>query len=358
MQRGLTVEVDLNALKKNLKAVINHAGVPVIAVVKADAYGHGMVEVAKTLEQEGVYALGVAYLDEGITLRKAGIKVPIIVFFDSEFTDEFIEYNLVPVANSADHLKKLSCLARKHSKKIPCHINVDTGMGRTGIWYEDVRHLLSEVLSTDGIKVTGLMSHFSEAEQPLSEHTRVQIERFKEVRNLFLTSGITPLCHMANSWALVHYPESFFDAVRVGLILYGGFIPDNLTLKPVMTVKAPILQIRRLPKNTPVSYGRTFITSRPTTVGVLPVGYADGLMRTLSNNCHFLYRGKKVPVIGRICMDLTILDLTEVEDPREGDNVTILGDGITADEIARAGGTISYEVLTSFGKSNKKAFRT
>ncbi|RME68004.1 MAG: alanine racemase, partial [Nitrospirae bacterium] len=253
MQRGLTVEVSLGALRENLKTISNHTGVPVIAVVKADAYGHGMVEVSRALEEEGVYALGVAFLDEAIRLREAGIKAQIIVFFDTELSEEFVEYNLVPVVNATGQIKKLASLARKYSRQIPCHINVDTGMGRTGIWYEEVKDLLSEVLSTKEIKVAGLMSHFSEADLPGSEHTNLQIRRFKDVKKLFHNAGINPVCHMANSWAVINYPESFFDATRVGLILYGGLNPEGLPIKPVMTVKAPILQIRKLPTGIPVS---------------------------------------------------------------------------------------------------------
>ncbi len=357
MQRGLTVEIDLQTLKDNLKAVTTKAGVPVIAVVKADAYGHGMVESARALEQEGVYALGVAYLQEAITLREAGLKTPILVFFDRDFPDELIHYDITPVVNSIDDLDKLSHLARRHSRQLSCHINIDTGMGRTGVWYEDTEKLLSELKSRSAVKVTGIMSHFSEAELAGSEYCILQIERFRQVQYAFQRAGFSPIAHMANSWAVINYPEASFGAVRVGLILYGGMTLEGVSIRPVMSAQVPILQIRKLPPQTPVSYGRTFITTRTTTVGVLPVGYADGLMRALSNNTHFFYRGRRVPVIGRICMDLTIVDLTEVEDPREGDSVTILGGPITAEELARASGTISYEILTSLGRSKKKTFR-
>jgi alanine racemase len=358
MQRGLTVEVDLQALRTNLRLIKDRTKVPVIGVVKADAYGHGIKEVSKALEEEGVYALGVAYLSEGVRLRREGTNAPILVFFDRDCEDEIIQHNLTPTINSLSYAKKLSTLAIRHSTRIQCHINVDTGMGRLGIWYEDFPKLLPEIISMEGLKITGLMSHFSEAEVPDSEYSKLQIERFKHVCNIAREAGLGVVCHMANSSAVINYPESVFDAVRVGLILYGGIIPEGLPIRPVMTVRAPIIQIRRLPPGTPVSYGRTFITTRPTTAGVLPVGYADGLFRSLSNRCFFLYKGKKVPVIGRICMDLTIVDLTDIEDPEEGDSVTILGDGLTAEALAGAAGTISYEVFTSFGRNNTRIYRT
>ncbi len=351
MQRGLTLEVDLQALRSNLRFVKQRTGVPVIGVVKANAYGHGMVEVSRVLEQEGIHALAVAYTSEAVALREAGLKAPIIVFFDNEPTEDILTYDLVPVINSIEQARALALLAQKASTTIPCHLNVDTGMGRVGIWHDDFSEAFREISSLGPLRITGLMSHFSEAEDPQSEFTKLQIHRFQRVCQMVKTVFPDCLCHMANSAGVVNFPEACFDAVRVGLILYGGHIPEGSSVKPVMHIKVPIIEIRTLPPGSPVSYGRTFITSRQTTVGVIPAGYAEGLFRSLSNRAYFLYKGQRVPVIGRICMDLTIVDLTDIDQPREGENITILGDGLTAEKLADAAGTISYEILTSFGSS-------
>lgn len=362
MVRGPYVEVYLNSIASNLELVRRRCPrARIIGVVKADAYGHGICEVSDVLVKGGVDSLAVAYPGEGVHLREQGIKdTPIIVLFQSEPFSELIDYALTPVVHSFDTLKRLSGFAKSISRIIPVHINIDTGMGRMGIPYDKVIHDPNHLLGVDNIQIEGVMSHFSDADSPDSEYTMIQLERFKEVVGILRHSGLNFMSHIANSAAILRYPETCLDAVRPGLMLYGGDPFENSGLEPAMTVKARILDVRRLGRGTPVSYGRTFYTMRESVVGVVPAGYADGLHRAGSNRLEFLVRGKRVPVIGRICMDLTMIDLTELDEVSPGEEVVIIGkqgeEEIRVEEFAKRIGTIPYEVMTSFGYMKNKFF--
>jgi len=361
MHRGPVVEINLDNLSYNLNLikgkVIDRAVFP---VVKADAYGHGAVEISRKLIRCGIETLAVAYISEAVELRKAGIDNPVIVLFDPEVSEDVLKYRLIPVVNSMETAEGLSALAVRHEKEIGIHVNVDTGMGRLGFNAEDPERVLSRIASLGGVRITGLMSHFSDADLADKALAMTQIERFSEIRTYLRDKGIRPVCHIANSAAIMTLPESYLDAVRPGLLLYGCNPYSSVKVKPLMSIKTRLLALRRVRKGMSVSYGRTFIARRDTLVGVLPTGYADGFIRAASNNAEVVVRGKRAPVIGRVCMDLTMVDVTDIEGVKEADEVVIVGtqgrECISAEELASKAGTIAYEVFTSFGSRNRRVY--
>lgn len=392
MNRGATAEIDLDAIAHNFRIVKRITdNRPVIAVVKADAYGHGAVDVSRTLVKEGASYLAVAYTAEAVELRRAGIEAPIIVLFDKSDIQSYFEYNLIPVVHDVQTVLRFSEEARKRGCCISMHVKVDTGMGRLGFNSGDIAEEIADITRMGYIEVTGLMSHFSEADLSDRSYANIQLERFNNIRDALVKKGIKPsMCHMANSAATLSFADAYLDGVRPGLMLYGyspfegqgskkevsvtvnsvskEFSENKLTLntdtvlglRPAMKVKTEILSLRRLKKGTPVSYGRTFITARESLIAVLPVGYADGYSRAFSNNSEVIVRGRRVPVIGRVCMDLTMVDVTDVGGVDAGDEVILLGvqgdETITASELASRAGTISYEVLTSLGSKSRRVY--
>ena len=384
MYRGAVAEIRLDAVSRNLRTVRRLTGNrPVIAVVKADAYGHGAVEVAGRLAGEGVTFLAVAFSGEAIELREAGIRTPILVLFDRYGIRDFFEYDLTPVVHDLFTARELSRVAVKRRQSLDVHVKIDTGMGRLGFNSGDVLKEIAAIGKMSGLRITGLMSHFSDSDISDTTFAREQLKNFHAIReSLMRKQGLRLLCHMANSGATVSLRDAHLDGVRPGLILYGHSpfqrpaasggsskpgVRQNaesgtakLNLVPAMAVKTRILSLRRVPKGAPVSYGRTFITRRNSVIAVLPVGYADGYNRKLSNAAEVLVKGKRAPVAGRVCMDLVMVDVTGVKGVRENDEVVLLGrqgrEEITASEIGEKAGTISYEVLTSLGSRSKRIY--
>lgn len=366
MKRGPLVEINVNCLKHNFDTIGRLTGkVPVLAVVKADAYGHGAVRIATLLEELKVHAFSVAFNSEAIELREAGIKKPILVFFNPPDIDEILSYDLTPVLFNKRVADELSDLSLKRGKRVKVHVTVDTGMGRLGfLSHKDINEL-RDLAGLEGIQVTGVMSHFSEADLLDRTFAEVQLKRFLEVRKELCPLFDGCLWHMSNSAAVLSYPDAHLDMVRPGLMLYGcdPFKRKNSNLLPVMTVRCKILEIRRVPAGTSISYGRTFVTRRDSLIGVIGIGYADGYPRALSNKGRVIVNGQIAPVVGRVCMDLTMIDLTDIkgltnEYLMRPYNCIIAGkEGeveITADELAAYADTISYEILTSLGRSKHK----
>lgn len=367
MHRGATAEIDLDCISHNLNLIKKITGLPVIAVVKADAYGHGALEVSKRLLTEGVSYLAVAYLEEGVRLREAGINVPILALFEREEFSDLIDYNLIPVIHDMDMAKRLSEEAIKRNVMIDVHVKIDTGMGRLGIKTERAISDLKRIMSFGNIRIRGIMSHFSEADIADKDYAMRQIHEFMGIRDALNLDGV--VYHIANSAAVFSIRDSYLDAVRPGLAIYGyspfpDFRDDKTVteLRPSMTVKTRILTIRKVSKGTPISYGRTFITTRDSLIAVLPVGYADGFMRSLSNNADVLIREKRAPVVGRICMDLTMVDVTGINDVSTGDDVILIGrqgdEEITTWELAKRAGTIPYEITISLGSRSRRVYRS
>ncbi len=342
-----------------------------LAMVKADAYGHGMVEAARSFRGAGCRDFGVAELLEGVRLRKSGIEDNIYIFlgFDHANSELFFKYNLIPVVFDMASIQALAKESSRQNKAIGIHLKVDCGMSRLGILPEEVEKYVQAIDSMEGVSLAGICSHFPRADEPESSHTVEQNEKFiKLTEKIPLAS--TLIKHTANSGGILYFPESGCDMVRAGISLY-GYYPDGQdgvargkkkTLQPAMSFTTKVLQIKTIPEGAGVSYGHTYTSSRQTRLAVLPVGYEDGMSRALSNCGEVLIRGKRAPVCGRICMNLTMVDVTEIENVLPGDEVVILGsqgqNTITADTIAEKMNSISYEVLCQFGNNNQRKYHT
>ncbi len=357
-------EIDLRALSHNLEVVKKKASnKSIMAVVKADAYGHGALEISKHLIKKGISQLGVAFTGEAIVLRESGIDVPITVFFDRNNIDECIRYNLTPTISDTATARKIDSAARRRRKKIPVHIKVDTGMGRIGLTMDSALNEIVSIASLKNIVPEGIMSHFSDADLKDKHFARLQLKNFSSLVVSLKEKKVTfNHHHMANSAAVLSMPGAHLDMVRPGIMLYGYGYPGVRGLRPVLSLKSSILLLKTVPRSTPISYGRTFIAKRRSTIATIPIGYADGYNRKLSNTGKVLIKGKRAPVVGRVCMDTIMVDVTDVPAVTYKSSVILIGrqgnEKITADEIAEKTGTIPYEVLTSIGQRVKRVYKT
>jgi len=355
-------EISLKALSLNLEAARKKTrSTHVMAVVKADAYGHGAVTVSKHLLSKGASSLGVAFTSEAITLRESGITSPIIIFFDRNNITEYLDYGLTPVVFDFNSARALSREAYKRNTQIPIHIKIDTGMGRVGFTLDKAEAEISKIAALENIKLEGLMSHFSEADLQDKEFANQQVAAFIAIIDSLKKRKIHfNYHHMANSAAVLTLPDAYFNMVRPGIMLYGYAFPNVKGLKPALSLKSKIVLLKKVQKGTPISYGRTFITKRKSTIATIPVGYADGYNRKLSNQGEVLINGKRAPVAGRVCMDTIMVDVTNIPDVTYTSEVVLIGsqgkDKITACDIADKTGTIPYEVLTSIGQRVKRVY--
>ncbi|HWO41456.1 MAG TPA: alanine racemase [Candidatus Eisenbacteria bacterium] len=354
--------IDLEALRWNIRQIREKVGpqVKILSMVKANAYGHGAPAIAAALAAAGSNAFGVATVEEGMELRRAGVRQPIIVVagvYPAQI-DLFFDHGLTPVVHDIESLKRLEAAVRSRGTSCAVHLKVDTGMGRIGLAAAECGSWLPEIQKLQALKVEGVFSHFSHAESVEGDYTRRQLAVFHDVLGSLKAAGIRPaLTHLANSAATVTLRAAYFDMVRPGLILYGIYpsreMEGQIALKPVLSWHTRILQLKRVPAGSSISYGQTFVTARPSLIATLPVGYADGYPRLLSNRGAVLVRGSRAPVVGRVCMDLTMVDVTDIRGVQQGDEVVLLGrqggETISADEIAAWSDTISYEILTSIG---------
>jgi alanine racemase len=345
-------------------------GVKFMAIVKADAYGHGAVPVSRALEGFGCDAFGVATVKEGAELRQSGIKRPIVVLGGVYSGDEdaIFSHDLTPVLSDMDLARTLNAAAvlRKTKKKV--HVKIDTGMGRLGLLPGDVKGFLSEFKGCAALELEGVMSHYAEADMEDASFTRSQRETFVAAIDAIKALGFNPAVrHMSNSAAIVSFPDSHFDMARAGLMLYGAYpmgrrFEKLIDLRPVMTLKSRVAQIKSVGAGFSVSYGRRFVTERPSRIAAVPMGYADGLPMVLSGNAEMLVRGMRAPVLGSICMDTTIIDVTDAEGANAGDEVVIIGsqgaETITAQDVAERAGTISYEILCKVGPRVERVFKS
>lgn len=363
-QRPTYAEIDINALIHNLNEarMLSGSGGTILAVVKADAYGHGAVKAAKAFVKNGIRHLGVALIEEGIELRESGIKSSIVVLgglFDNQIS-EIIKHKLAPVVYQRGFLHALSKAARKKKIQANIHIKIDTGMGRVGLLPSEAKGFVKEAAATPNIKVEGIMTHFADADLADKGYAERQLSEFTKIVYELKKDGIAiPYQHIANSAALISFNSNLFNMVRPGIMLY-GYAPfpkgekRGLNLIPVMSLKTRIMHLKKVPAGACISYGRTFTTKRESVIATLPIGYADGYSRRLSNKGSVIVRGRIAPVVGRVCMDMTMIDVTDVEGAAINDEVVLIGrqgdKAITADNIARLTDTISYEVLCSVGK--------
>jgi alanine racemase len=372
-------EIDLEAFRHNLKEIkrILSPGTGIMAVVKADAYGHGAEMIACEALSCGAAFLAVARMNEAVHLRDCGIEAPVLLFDDciSENTSRYIELNVRPTISTFDEAEKFSFEASRCGKKIKIHLKVDTGMGRLGFLadgltseqeYYPLAKEIKKISELPFIEIEAVYSHFANADIKDKTHAHEQLTLFlnleKELKKIM---SYKPLFHIANSAGLMEIPRSHMDFVRPGIVMYGLYPSDeveksNIDLKPVMSLKSKVVHVKKVGAGFKVSYGSTFVTDRETVIATVPAGYADGLSRLLSSKGEMLVRGKKAPILGRVCMDLTMIDVTNIDGVSQNDEVVIIGSqggmSISADDIAAKTGTINYEVVTSIAPRVPKKF--
>ncbi|MFV9568303.1 alanine racemase [Thermoanaerobacter mathranii] len=356
--RPTRAEIYLDNIAHNLSEVKRWVGkkVKIMGVVKANAYGHGACHVAKVLVENGVCYLGVATIEEALELRECGINIPILVFGYTPLTqaEELIVHNITQTVFDINYVEELEKIALNVGKKAKVHVKIDTGMGRIG--YTDLKVAEKEIekmMEMEGVEVEGVFSHFATSDEKDKSYAEQQFDMFKKLLERLKEKGINiPLKHIANSGAIIDLKYTYLDMVRPGIVLYGSYPSEEvkrpLDLRQTMGFKTKIVYIKEVPEGTSISYGKTFITKRKSKIATLPVGYADGFNRLLSNNYHVLVKGKYAAVVGRICMDQTMIDVTDIEGVEVGDDVIIFGnqegEKITAEEIAKKLNTIPYEV--------------
>ena len=328
-----------------------------MAVVKADGYGHGAVQVSRTALKSGANTIGVALPEEGRELREAGIDDPILVFslIQPEEAYKITSFRLDQTICSLELAEALDQEARSASMRINVHIKVDTGMGRIGVGPPDAPAFAKKISKFKNLNLTGIYSHFSSADHAGKAFSMKQMEIFDQVVREIGHKGIQiPIKHMANSAGVLDIPESYYDLVRPGIMIYGLYpsseVGRSIEIKPAMMFRTKVSFVKVSPSGIPISYGRTFITEEETAVATLPVGYADGYSRLLSGCGEVLIKGMRVPVIGRVCMDMCMIDFSRVNDVNPGDEVILFGKNLHVDEIAAKIGTINYEVVSSVGK--------
>ena len=356
--RPAWAEIDLDAIAyntRNIKKLIGDKDL--IAVVKANCYGHGVIDIIPTLLENGVSRFAVAMISEALEIRYNKITAPVMIlgFTPLYLGEELINNNIEQTVYDLDYAKELSKIALTLNKKAKIHIAIDTGMGRIGFLpNEKSIDNITEICSLEGIEVIGIFTHFSTSDEKDKEYSHDQFTKMLSVMDTLKKRGIDiPLKHVANSGAIIDLPDTYLDAVRAGIILYGYYPSDeidknNLALKPALTLKATITNVKTLEKDMYVSYGRTFKTSNETIVATIPVGYADGYLRKLAENGKVIIKGEFAPIIGRICMDQFMIDVTNIPDVKIGDEVILLGEknGLkyNADDMAKKLDTINYEV--------------
>lgn len=351
-------EIDLDALKYNFEGIrsVLKPKTKIMSVVKTDAYGHGYEECCKTLLECGTDAFAVATVSEAKQVRKVCPDTPILILGTVQKDDmaELIRYDIMPSVSDTDSAEELSKEAEKSGKRVKIHIKTDTGMSRLGFAAGNSSTVadILKISKLPNIEIDGIFSHFACADEENPDYTRMQFDKFLHLIKELEEAGVKiPVKHIANSAAIMMYPEMQLDMVRPGIILYGYYPSDEvdktrLSIKPVMTVKSRITLIKETEKGVGVSYGKEYITDKPTKIATVPIGYGDGYLRALKNKAKMEFDGGLFNVIGRICMDQCMIDVTNVNNIDTGDEVTVFGNGqITADSIAKWLGTISYEVL-------------
>ncbi len=359
VERSTRAVINLKAISHNIAEIRKRIGRrrDLMAVVKADGYGHGAVEVSLAALGSGATCLGVALPEEGLQLRDAGVDVPVLVLglIPPEEAYKVIDSGLEQAISTWELAEALDQEAGKASIRVNVHIKVDTGMGRIGLSPRDAMEFVRKIGCFKNLNIQGVFSHFPSADETNKNFTKRQIETFSDLVKEIEGSGFKiAKKHMANSAAVLDLPESYFDLVRPGIMTYGlypsGEVSRSIKLKPAMTLKTNVIYVKPVSSGTPVSYGRTYRTKREAVVATLPVGYADGYSRLLSNQGSVFIKGRRAPLIGRVCMDMCMIDVSEIGDVRIGDEVVLFGENPHVDEIADKTGTINYEVVCAVGK--------
>jgi len=356
------VEIDLDALAYNFHMVKSIIGrrVQIAGIVKSNAYGHGMVEVSRKLKELGMDMLAVCFVEEGITIRQAGIKgIPILILggFQPGQGELLVQYDLTPAIYDDHMIEELATIAGKHQTVIPCHLKVDTGLGRLGVHYSEAADFAATMASHKEFKLEGVFSHLS-FEEPEHEFTYLQIKRFRHILSQLQARRLSLRHHhLASSAGVLGYPSSWFNMVRPGAILYGSY-PAGYSqpyLKQVLSLKTTIMCLKKFPPHTPISYESSYITQRESLIAILPIGYGDGFSRLYSSVNYLLWQGKKVPIVGKICMNFTLVDVTDFTGVKPGDEVVIIGECqgkcLRAADFADPLDILPEEVLCNIDKS-------
>ncbi len=356
-QRPTRIVVDLDALGGNLRAIRQHVGVPVMAIVKANAYGHGLVPVAHHLQALGVEQLGVAFVEEGLALRRAGITAPILVLGGilGRQVAQLLQHDLEITVSSLDKLRRVEAAAERLGRKAVIHLKVDTGMERIGVHSYSCGPLIEAATASTWCEVKGVYSHLACADDPASPMTALQLARFHEACAHFTRIGAPmPIRHLANSGGVLHFPDTWLDMVRPGIMLY-GVLPDpeaqrNVPIRPALSLVSQVVYLKIVQAGHSVGYGATWAPSRDTRVVTVPIGYGDGYPRALSNCGEVLIHGQRRPIVGRLCMDQFMVDLGPEGQAHIEDDVVLIGrqgdETITIEDVAARAGTIGYEILT------------
>lgn len=359
--RPSVAQINLAHFTSNIENIRQKVqGRKVMGVVKANAYGHGLVPVAKHLEQIGIDYLGVAFLEEGIILRKAGVRSPILVMggiFSTQIR-YYLDFQLEITVSSVDKLKQVEEIAKEANKIASIHLKIDTGMERIGVHSYSSKEMIEKAVQSKYCDVKGIYSHLACSDDPDSPMTQVQIERFQDaLQHIEALQVPMPLRHLANSGAILHFPETYFDMVRPGIIIY-GVMPDPLAkptiaLQPVLQLESQVVFFKVVQAERPISYGATWTPDHPIRVVTIPIGYGDGYSRAFSNQAEVIIRGKKYPIVGRVCMDQFMVNL-EWNTAYNGDAVVLIGtqgqETIRVEELATLANTIPYEILTGLAE--------
>ena len=371
--RAAWAEINVSNLDYNIKNIRKKVGPDkkITGIIKADGYGHGSVKCASVLRANGVDSFGVATLSEAIKLREAGFEseqILILGLTPDPYADVLIEYNLTPVVCSFENTEAINKVAREAGKKVECYIAVDTGMGRIGYCPEDEDAVadVKMIAGLSNIEIVGLFSHFATADAADKNYARLQEQRYNAFYKALINENLFPRMRaLSNSAAIMEIPSAHFNQVRPGIILYGLYPSDEvdrneLDLKPVMSVKANIVHLKKVPAGTTISYGRKWTATRDSLIATIPLGYADGYPRPFSSQAEVIVNGVKAPITGNICMDQCMIDVTNVPYVRLGDEVSVMGKDciyeISADDIAKATGTINYEIACAFGQRLPKVY--
>jgi alanine racemase len=377
-------EVDLQALAHNVRELrrVANPQAALMAVVKANGYGHGALEVARVALAQGARYLAVARFDEAFNLRKAGIEAPLLLFGATlpDQVDYLCRHDIRAAVNSLAGARQLSVAAAARNRTLKVHLKIDTGMGRLGLWAEGLAgtpgndssegasmETIGTIAALPGLELEGIFTHFANADSRNTAHTRGQFALFEQLLAQLAAHGIQiSLRHAANSAALLAMPETHLNLVRPGIALYGLWPSEkmkrhSIDLRPALTLKSTVIQVKSVDRGFAVSYGSTHVTSRPTRIATIPIGYADGYSRRLSAQGHMLVRGVRAPILGRVCMDLTLIDVGRIPDVLPGDEVVLIGrqgaEEISADEIARRLATINYEVVSALTARVPRVYR-
>jgi len=359
-ERAVWAEIDLSAIAHNMEQIkaATTGDTKVCAVVKADGYGHGAVAVARTVLQAGADRLAVAILNEAVELRQAGFQVPILVLGYTPACQAglVVQHNITQTIFTLDAAQALSAAAIAAGKNVKVHIKIDTGMSRIGITPQDAGQFAASVAVLPGLEIEGVFSHFADADSSDKNFTYEQYNRFLEGVEYIKGQGIQiPIRHIANSAALIDLPQMHLDMVRPGIILYGLWpseeVQKKLMLRPAMRLKAQVSFVKDIPSKTSISYGRTYFTARTSRIATLPIGYADGWSRLLANKAEVIVKGQRAPLVGRVCMDQCMIDVSHIPHVKIGDEVLLFGGAdLPTEEVAGRMGTINYEIVCMIGK--------